>query len=178
MKFLKFLFLSIICISPSLHAQPPGFEDLVILYADGKYDKCILKAEKYTEKEDTKREPVPYIYMSMSLFQISKDQSWVEKNEEFAKAFKDALKYAAKFSKSDKDNAYASEYKEYLDELLNAVIEESQFFVMEEKYSKAVGNYKKVCEIFPNSAGGWLYKGVMDWRNRVKADAKIAWENA
>jgi hypothetical protein len=176
MKMLKYLpLVALLSAAQPVLAQAPNFEDLVILYADGKYDKCVVKADKYTQGDDTKKEPVPYIYASMALFQISKDATWVQKNPEFEDAFKEAIKYAAKFVKLDKDKAYKGEYGEYLDELLFAALEESMNWAAEAKYSKAVGTMKKVCEFAPEDAGAWLLKGVYDFRNKVKADATAAW---
>ena len=44
-----------------------------IVDVDGgwKYEKVLYKAIRYTEDDDTKKEPVPYVFMSMAFFKIS-----------------------------------------------------------------------------------------------------------
>ena len=45
------------------------YNDLLLMYVDEKYERCLYKAEKYTLDEKTKKEPLPYLFMSMSYFQ-------------------------------------------------------------------------------------------------------------
>ena len=52
------------------------YEDLKALYVDGKYDKLVDKAEKYTKKEKTTNDPLPYLYMAKGLFKISQDEKY------------------------------------------------------------------------------------------------------
>jgi hypothetical protein len=165
----------------STFAQPPGFQDLVILYADGKYDKCIAKAEKYTQKDDTKREPVPYVYMSMALFEISKNSSeWVKKDPQYARAFGSALRYAGSFYKKAqrKDGFEIGEYQDHLDALALVVLDDVQLYWEEEQYSKAASEMGKLANFAGDNAGVMLLKGVSQWRNRVKGGAKLDWKIA
>ncbi len=180
MNSFKGLFLSsiVVCGIGSSFAQAPEFDDLRMLFGDGKLDKCLVKADKYVMDDDTKKEPVPYLFASKSLFEISKDASWIEKNAEFAKAFKESLNYAAKFKKYDKDGTYSREMEnaEFLEALLDAAFEDAINMANENQYSKALATLKKMVAFAPDFAGGWLYKGVCDNRNKVKADAKASWE--
>ena len=49
-------------------AQKHVYEDLLVMYVDEKYDKCIAKAEGYTMADDTKKDALPFLYMSMWFF--------------------------------------------------------------------------------------------------------------
>lgn len=167
---LSFPFLSI--------AQAPEFKDLVMLFADGKYDKCLVKADKYSQDDKTKKEPLPYIYMSMSLYRISLDATLKEKNPNIKDPLKEAFKYAGKFVKTDKQREYVKEYEDYLNELLNSAIEESVNFANEGKYAKSVAAMKKVTEFFPEDPGGWLLRGVYEFHNKVRAEATTSWNKA
>ena len=56
----------------------------------GKYEKVLYKAIRYTEDDETKKEPVPYVFMSMAFFKIS-ESSDAELLLKYSKALKDAL---------------------------------------------------------------------------------------
>jgi uncharacterized protein with von Willebrand factor type A (vWA) domain len=169
---------TMLLISGVSYAQPSEFKDLVMLYADGKYEKLLVKADKYTQDDKTKKEPLPYIYMSMACFKISQDASLKEKFTQIKDPFKDALKYAAKFVKTDKERAYISEYEDYLNDLLGAAVEEAVNFAADAKYSKSIAAMKKVTEFFPEDPGGWLLKGVFEFQNKVRAEATTSWNKA
>lgn len=161
--------------------QAPNFQDLVILYADGKYDKCIAKAEKYTMDDDTKREPLPYVYMSMSFFEISKNSSeWVKKDDAYSRAFGNALRYAGSFYKKAQraDGFVIGDYQDHLDALALVVLDDVQLYTTEGQHSKAASEMGKLANFAPDNAGVMLLKGVTQWRNRVKGGAKLDWKIA
>lgn len=170
-----FFFLSVTTIGSAQE-----FEDLIILYADGKYDKCLVKAEKYTDDDDTKRHPLPYLYMSMSFFEISKDASWVEKNEEFDGAFKDALSYAGKYAMKDARNdwEYHAEYLDFFLELQEVVLEDCRNYLADEDFSRAAGELGKLVRFMPNDPGAWLLNGVANQRNRNARNAMESFQES
>ena len=43
------------------------FEELLLLFVDEEYEKCLRKAEKYTLDKETRREPMPYLYIAMCM---------------------------------------------------------------------------------------------------------------
>ena len=62
----------------SVQAQSKPYEDLLVKYVDEKYEDCIVKAERYTMADDTKKDALPYLYMSMCLFEMSKIPKYQE----------------------------------------------------------------------------------------------------
>ncbi|MCB0198137.1 MAG: hypothetical protein KDJ65_39710, partial [Anaerolineae bacterium] len=64
-------------------AQKHVYEDLLVLFVDENYEKCLAKAENYTVNDDTRKDPLPYLYMSMSLYEMSKLEEF---NEDYPKA--------------------------------------------------------------------------------------------
>ncbi|MEY3835453.1 MAG: hypothetical protein RI989_881 [Bacteroidota bacterium] len=48
------------------------YPDLLAMFVDEKYEKCLYKAEKYTLNEKTKKDPLPYLFMSRCYFEMSK----------------------------------------------------------------------------------------------------------
>ncbi|MCB0765446.1 MAG: hypothetical protein KDB84_12110, partial [Flavobacteriales bacterium] len=79
-------------------AQKHVYEDLLVLFVDEKYEKCLGKAEGYTLMDDTKKDPLPFLYMSMCFMEMSKDEKY---QADYPKAAKDALKFAEKYRKKD-----------------------------------------------------------------------------
>ena len=133
MKQLFFLFLFVIGFAFQSAAQPPMYDDLLIYYADGDYEKLVKKAEKYTLDSDTKNDPLPYLYCSKANFEMSKDQKYLE---DYPKAFNDAVKFAGKAIKKDKDGAVYGEHTNYFTDLKTAVVEDIRNMVDAEDYYK------------------------------------------
>ena len=40
-------------------AQNHVYEDLLVMYVDEQYEKCLYKADRYIEKDETRRDPLP-----------------------------------------------------------------------------------------------------------------------
>ena len=78
-------------------------------YVDEEYEKCLVKAEGYTINEETKKDPLPYLYMSMCLYEMSKIEKYTAM-EDYKKADRDAMKYAEKYRKKDKNKEFFDNY--------------------------------------------------------------------
>lgn len=162
-----FMMLVLALAAPNISAQEVEYDDLLILYVDGNYEKLISKAEKYTDDSDTRRDPRPFLYISMAYFEISKNE---ELSEDYPKAFRDALKYASKFSKKDKENEYFREHRDYLDELRSEAMREADLFMADNDVrgmSQAARIYKYLVDIDPNDVGSvMMYSAVLYKINR------------
>src|SRR5690606_10685134 len=53
-------------------AQDKQYDDLLVRYVDEKYEDCLVRAERYTQGDKTKKDPLPFLYMSMCLYEMSK----------------------------------------------------------------------------------------------------------
>lgn len=124
-----------------VNAQPPTYDDLLILFADEDYSKLLKKAERYTQKDDTKRDAIPYIFMSRANFEISKD---AELMEDYPKAFKDAVKYAAKGLRKDREGIVYEEFRDYFSDLKKVLVEELENFLIEQEYKRAENTLKQI----------------------------------
>ena len=100
MKQILFLSIFVLGFSFSGATQPPLYDDLLIYFADGEYEKVVDKAEKYIAGEDTKNDALPYLYSAKANYEMSKDQKY---KEDFPKAFNDAIGNAGKAVKKDKE---------------------------------------------------------------------------
>jgi len=154
------------------------YPDLLELLVDEKYEKLLRDAEKYTLDEDTRREPMPYLYMSMGYRAIALKDDDPDLQEKYPKAFKNAFKYAVKHRKKDKDNLYYHEYIDYFDDLRTEVMSESFGYIGEEKFTKAKGNYKNLTKLDEGDVGAWLMKACMEHISKSTREAGLSFEAA
>ena len=153
------------------------FDELLMWMVDGKYEKVLFKAIRYTEDDDTKKEPLPYVFMSEAFFRISQSDD-AELVEEYSGALKNALKYASKFRKKDREDEYFAEYTEYFNELRRATMNEAEVFVDDEKFTRAKSYYKYLYVIDESDAGAWIMYGTVLWKTKARRDAEESWDAA
>ena len=75
---------------------------------------------------------------------MSRDHKYTE---EFPKAFKTAMSFAAKYRKKDKEYAYKEDAEEFINEFKMVIIEEVENYILEgteKTYGKAVSLSKKI----------------------------------
>ena len=98
LKHIFILFLFIFKGLTPIYSQEE-YMDLLLLFVDEKYDICFSKASKYTQKDKTKNDPLPYLYIAMSSFEMSQDHKYTNLHP---KAYKTAISFTAKYRKKDK----------------------------------------------------------------------------
>lgn len=173
----KVLLLLIAIISINAASAQRDYDDLLELIVDEKYERCLVKADKYIYDEDTKKDPLPYLYSAMAMFRInaSEDESVKEK---YPKASKEALKFASKYAKKDKESEFYAEFTDFFVELRAATYEEAENYDAEEKYTKSKGLYKYLTVIDPNDPAAVIYQGFTEWALRSKREAEESFEAA
>jgi hypothetical protein len=176
MKKLFTLF-AIICFLgvPAIQAQDEDYKDLLFLIIDGDLEKAVNKAEKFTENDKTKRDPVPYVYLSMAYFEISKRE---DMREDYPRAFREAIKNASKFARYDKENEYSSEFENYLSELKLEIMREARYYYEQENWRRSITYSKYITRIDPNDLAALLMKGVAEVKSRNEYQAKTTFEEA
>src|SRR5690606_29043875 len=122
------------------------YDDLRILYADGNYEKLVREAEKYNNHDDTKKDPLPYLWLGKGLYKIS-----ISGNDDpaFKNAYKDALGATYKFLKYDKSGEYMSDEdnSDFVFTMQRTLMEQIDNELATENYRKAfswVLKYKKI----------------------------------
>lgn len=153
------------------------YDELLMWMVDGKYEKVLFKAIRYTEDDKTSKEPLPYAFMSEAFFRISQSDD-AELVAEYDGALKDALKYASKFRKKDRENEYFADYVAYFNELRRATMNEAEVFVDDEKFTRAKSYYKYLYVIDEGDAGAWIMYGTVLWKTKARRDAEESWETA
>jgi hypothetical protein len=168
------VFFALMGASP-LVAQSDDYKDLLFLIIDGDLEKAISKAERYTEKESTRRHPEPYVYLSMAYNEISKRE---EMSEDYPRAFRDAIKNASKFARYDKENEYVAAHENYLSELKSEIMREARYYYDTQNWRRSITYSKYVNRIDPTHLAAMLLKGTAEIKSRNEYQAKTTFEEA
>jgi len=152
-------------------AQSPDYKDLLTLFVSEKYEKCLDKAEGYTMGDETKKDPIPYMYMSRCFFEMSKKDEFKEK---YPTAFKDAMKYLSKYASKDKEKKYVSEYEDFFTAIRLAAISEAETMMDTQKFSKAKQLYDQLLDLDPNDVGAKIMMALVFTYNKAKKESELA----
>lgn len=169
MKLLsKGLLLMLFLTVSNLYVKADNFDELLILYVDEDYEKCISKAEKYMDKRSTRKEPLPYLYASMAYYEMSQLPRY---QDDYPKAFKEAMKLAVKFIRKDREGQYINEHEWYLPELIRVAHESSLNYYQDDKAIMAVAMYTYILMIDESdlAANVMMYVCYMQQNKRSKA---------
>ena len=156
-------------------AQPPLYDDLLIYYADGDYEKLVSKADKYIGNDKTKNDALPYLYSSKGNFEMSKDQKY---DEDYPKAFNNAIGMAGKAIKKDKDGSMYSEHENFYTDLKTSVVEEIKNMVDQEDYSRMRGTVMKLQRLDPADVGSHFLLCAAQYQIKDKGSAKLTLKKA
>ena len=126
----------LIVLSLQVKAQPPGYDDLKILYADGNYEKLVKVADNYSLKESLKKDPLPFIWLAKGLYKISLSGT---DDEKFKNAYKDAIGAFSKAIKNDKDQTLLTDEVEFISEFQLSLAELISNDLTAKDYNKASG---------------------------------------
>lgn len=154
---------------------------LLMWYVDGKYEKVLFKAIRYTEDDEQKKHPLPYLYMAKAYLGVhnSDDPELRESYEvDKLKALKNSLKYAGKFVKKDKEREYVPLDLEFLEELRKETIVAAETEMDNLKYTKAKSYYKYLITIDEEDPGAWMMYGTVFLALKARRDADNSWETA
>ena len=156
-------------------------DQLLVWFVDGKYEKVLYKAIRYTEDDDQKKHPMPYLYMAKSYLAIhNSDDSDLRETYEVdkMKALKNALKYAGKFVKKDKEQDYIPQEQEYIEDLRKETIVAAETEMDNGKFTKAKSYYKYLTTLDSEDPGAWMMFGTVYLTLKARRDADKAWEKA
>jgi tetratricopeptide (TPR) repeat protein len=170
MKHVLLPFLMLFAAPLTSAAQKHVYDDLLVLYVDEEYEKCIVKAENYTGKDDTRRDPLPYLYMSMCYHEMSKLEKYTSQRD-YRFADRDALKYAALYRKKDKKKEYFDRFEDYWSELNTYAMGSGIAFFEMGDYSKARRVFDRRVVYMPENAGAWRMRALCQERLNLKRDA-------
>ena len=172
--FAALLFALALGSAPGVHAQIEEEEEeepilitedelnqLLVWYVDGKYEKVLFKAIRYTEDDVQKKHPVPYLFMAKAYLGVhnSDDPDLRESYEvDKLKALKNSLKYAGKFVKKDKEQEYVPQEQEFLESLRKETIVAAETEMDNGKFTKAKSYYKYLTTLDEEDPGAWMMR--------------------
>lgn len=149
------------------------YDDLLILKADQNWEKLIVSAEKYTLKESTKKDAVPYYYMAFGLYKIS----FVgDRKEEFKNAFKNALGVIGKMDRKDTDKAVFNKYRDFFEDVKGTLFEMIRNDIEADDYRRSFGWVMNMYKFGRNDIGAKFLDGTCRYRNGDKATARTKWK--
>jgi tetratricopeptide (TPR) repeat protein len=153
-------------------AQPPLYNDLLIMYVDGDYKKLAAKAEKYTLKDETKNDPYAYLWTAKALFKISFQN---EKDEAFQNAYKESIGFLTKCIKKDKTHEVFDKEKDFFYEVKNSLIELAINEYTTKDYKKAQDWSKKIMQIFPDDVPAKFMEAACKYQLKDIPGATTIW---
>jgi tetratricopeptide (TPR) repeat protein len=159
----------------SAMAQAPTYMDLKQLYADQDYEKLIKKAIKYTEKDDTKKDPAPYLWLSRGYYQTLSESS---EPKEVKKDLKDAIKVLSKAMRYDKDNLCLPEFEDYVNDFKYFVANYILNKMYDSDFRSASIWIMKYQQITTNTLGATYLAGVCKFKSNDKTAGAKIWNKA
>tara|TARA_B110000285_G_scaffold166292_1_gene185797 strand:+ start:4301 stop:5035 length:735 start_codon:yes stop_codon:yes gene_type:complete len=170
--------LSFLFLSATSFAQAPDYDDLKIIYADANYEKLIKIAASYTEKDKTKKDPIPYLWCAKGLYQVSLSGT---DNEKFKNAFKDAIKYLSKGIKYDQkynEGSNLEDHKDFIDEFQWSLFETIDNELSDGNYKKSYGLTIKYQKVSLQTVGAKYLMGACKYMDQDKTTARTLWLEA
>ena len=148
------------------------YDDLLVLLVNEEYKDCFKKSIKYTLKDKTKKDPLPYLFAAKSSFEMSRDHKYTD---EFPKAYKTAMSYAAKYRKKDKEYTFKDDAEEFINDFKMIIIEDIENYILEgteKTYGKAVSLAKKTSDMDPDDYGAKLLYALLCTLTKNNSKAK------
>jgi hypothetical protein len=168
-----FAILGLLIYCGSAKAQAPDYNDLIILFADAKYEKLISSATRYIEKESTAQDALPYLWLSKGLYAMSQQG---DKDPMYKNAFKESIAALGNFRKKDKDGSLFQEHIEYIDKIKLAVLEQVTNEIDAKAYKKATPILAKYYKISPDDVGAKFLEAACKYRDGDKSGANTIWK--
>lgn len=167
-----FLLLSISFYTPAQVIETSSeYQDLFDLYVFKKYEKCLKKALRYQEKDDTRRDAEPYLFASVCYLEIHKNPEKYDPDIA-RKPLKEALKHGYRFKKRDKLMVLEKMNREHLNELRTAGLKHGLHFMQQEEYRKSAYYLKWTDKAFPEDYATKLVFGMSQMLNRNVYEGK------
>jgi len=155
-----------------------------------KYDACLSRSMKMTEKDEYRKDPEPFLYIAMCNVKFTESEDAAEL---YPNALKDAIKYAAKAVKidakarntksedraeSDDAGYYTDGNQEFLDELKALVLQQAEYYFYEDNFSKAASTYSKILKFSPNDENVFMITGAAQYLSKNIGQGKISIDQA
>ena len=170
----KYVYIILLVFSNFLSfGQAPDYDDLKIYYADGKFEKLIGAADKYSMKEDLKKDPYPFMWLAKGLYKMSLSGT---SDEKYKGAYKEAIAALGKSMKIDKDSACVIEHKEFVDEFQMSIVERVDLAISANNIKDAAGWASKFYKITKYPLGPKYIESAAKFKGGDKGGAAVMWK--
>lgn len=131
------LLLIFIFVSQFAFSQVIGgkLEKLEKLYVSGKIENCLFKADGYLYKEETSKDPEPYLYIAICLYELSQSED-ADVQADYKDGIKQSVKAAIKFIKKDKTGEMYNDNIDFVNTLKAEQFKKVQAAIKSNKNSK------------------------------------------
>lgn len=136
------------------------FQKLFDLYTMEEYEKCAWKAERYLNNDKYSKSPEPYLYMALCLYQVHVNPDVFE--VEYEDPLKDALKYAYKFRKKDKEGTMYEANRVLLDKIREQALDQAKFLFNDGDFRKAASEFNRILKVIPDDVNVVFITGVSE----------------
>lgn len=178
MKHITLLLLFIGGFILNANAQPPTYDDLVILFSDADYEKLLKKAEKYTQSDKSRKDAIPYLYLSKANFEISKGGEQEELLAKYPRAFKESIKYAGKCIQKDKEGIVVADNMAHFTNLKVVVTEILRNLAESGDFGRLMGQIPLMIKVDKKDIGAYYLKAAAYYYKKditgMKKTAKLA----
>jgi tetratricopeptide (TPR) repeat protein len=157
------------------NSQPPTYDDLLILFADGNYPKLIKEATKYSEKDKSKNDAIIFYWMAKGYYKLSFQ---ADRPDEYKNAFKDCFNAIGKCLKKDKEGKLYVEYRDFFSDVKKTLVETIKNEIEAKDYRKASSWVNKAYKLTPTDIGAKLLEGVCKFHTGDKGGANAFWIDA
>ncbi len=168
------LSLTFFLFSTQLFAQVVGGMNYKLekLFMEEKYEDVAYKGMNMIEDDKYSKDPEIYMYIAMAWYEISQMND--EKMQaEYPKALADAMKYASKIIKKDKEGTWYDDNADFFEDLKKAgIADAAQWLSDEKKMRNAVTAYKNMTKAIPEDYNLLFFKGVLEQINRNTGQAE------
>ncbi len=162
----------VLFVSTTLYSQK-SYEDLLILKADGNWDKLIKTSEKYTLSNKTEKDPVPYYYLSYGLYKISFQ---ADRDEKYKNAYKASFTAMSKMLRYDESGSVQEKYGEFVSELKLSLLEIIQNELGNDDYRRAFGWAMRFYKFGRDYIPAYFLDGALRARKGDNSTARTKWE--
>lgn len=152
------------------NAQPPEYEDLIVYFADADYEKLLKKADKYAMGDKTRKDAIPYLYLSKANYEINKEGG--ELLEKYPRAFKDAVKYAGKCLKYDEEGNVFKENMAHFTALKASIFETLRILAEAGDFGRLRGQIPLMYKIDNKEVGTIFLQAAASYYSKDRAGMK------
>lgn len=159
-------------VSAALYSQD-SYEDLLILKADGNWDKLIKTSESYTVNNKTHKDAIPYYYLAYGLYKMS---FVADRDEKYKGAYKSSFTAISKLIRYDESGSVQEKHADFISELKLSLLEIIQNDLGNDDYRRSFGWAMRFYKFGRDYIPAYFLDGALRYRKGDNSTARTQWE--